>query len=328
MKLSNYFDKKFTQIFFAVMAVLIIVPIFIQRAFTVNVLILCLIWSIMGIGWNFIGGYTGQVSNGHALYFAIGAYVGALSLKWFGLTPWVSMWIGALLSAALAFVIGMPLLRLNGHFFSIATMAIVECSRIIFLNWGFIGGATGVTFLNKKLPSIYTLQFVAKHPFYYVCLAFLMAFILLSKFLENTRFGYYCRAIKANQDSAQSVGINTTRYKSMAYMLSAAVVSIGGALYAQYIQYIDPTMLLPLSTSMLIVLVSVMGGIGTVWGPVLGAFVMITINEYARSMFVQVNGLNFVVYGIMVIIIVLFLPNGLISLWQKFRKKESRAAND
>jgi branched-chain amino acid transport system permease protein len=150
--------------------------------------------------------------------------------------------------------------------------------------------------------------------------------VLLSKALENTRFGFYCQAIKANPESAQSVGINTTNYKSIAYMLSAAVVSIGGALYAQYIQYIDPMMLLPLSTSMLIVLVCVMGGIGTVWGPVLGAFLMTFINEYSRSLFVHINGMKFVVYGVLVILIVLFLPKGLLSIrFNKFYKKERKS---
>jgi branched-chain amino acid transport system permease protein len=326
MKKNQLFDKRFLMTFFSVIAVLVIVPIFIQRPFTVNVLILCLIWSIMGIGWNFIGGYTGQVSNGHALYFAIGAYTGALLLKWFSITPWISMWIGAAVSALVAFVIGMPLLRLSGHYFAIATMAIVESARIIFLNWGLIGGATGVSFLEKIMSSFFTLQFVAKHPFYYVCLIFFALMVLLSKALENTRFGFYCQAIKANPESAQSVGINTTNYKSIAYMLSAAVVSIGGALYAQYIQYIDPMMLLPLSTSMLIVLVCVMGGIGTVWGPVLGAFLMTFINEYSRSLFVHINGMNFVVYGVLVILIVLFLPKGLLSIrFNKFYKKERKS---
>ena len=319
MKLKTSLNKNrgFVLSFIIIMAAMIIIPMFMTRPFAVNVLILSAIWAIMGLGWNFIGGYTGQVSNGHAMFWAIGAYVGALSLKWFRITPWISMWLGVVICMAVAFLIGKPLFRLRGHYFAIATMALVEMTRVIFLNWNWIGGSTGISYFDKTLPEWYTLQFVKKLPFYYVCLAFMAAFIILTKVLEKSKFGYYCRAIKANQDSAESAGVDAAKYKLLAYMISAGVVSIGGALYAQYIQYIDPALLLPLSNSMLIVLVCVMGGIGTVWGPVLGAFLMTSINEYARSILAKFSGLNLVIYGVIVIIIVLFLPNGLISLLHK-----------
>jgi branched-chain amino acid transport system permease protein len=313
-------NQNFILIFSATTLILALLPVFIKNTFSLNVLILCVIWSIMGVGWNFIGGYTGQVSNGHALFFAVGAYVGALCLKWFSMTPWVSMWIGVAIAVMIAYVIGTPLLRLTGHYFAIATMALVESTRILFLNWQWIGAATGVSFLDRSLPEWYTLQFVHKAPLYYVCLGFMLLSVILSKIMESSKFGYYCRAIKANEESAESSGVNAAQYKRRAYMISAAIVSIGGALYAQYLQYIDPMVLLPLSTSMLIVLVCVMGGIGTVWGPVLGAFVMMTINEYSRAYYVRISGLNLVVYGVLVSIIVLFLPKGLISFF-KYKKK-------
>ena len=222
------------------MAVLIIVPMFMTRPFQINVLILSAIWAIMGIGWNFIGGYTGQVSNGHAMFYAIGAYVGALSLKWFQISPWISMWFGVIISMVVAAIIGLPLFRLRGHYFAIATMALVECTRVVFLNWNWIGGSTGVSYFEKGMSEWYTLQFVAKRPFYYVALGFMAIFVILTKVMEKTKFGYYCRAIKANQESAESSGVDAARYKLIAYMISAGIVSIGGALYAQYIQYIDP----------------------------------------------------------------------------------------
>lgn len=310
-------NRGFLLTFVLFMAALIIVSRFISRPFTMNVLILFCIWAIMGLGWNFIGGYCGQVSNGHALFFAIGAYVGGLALRWYTISPWISMWMGLLIAGAVAYVVGTPLLRLRGHYFAIATMALVECARIIFLNWNWIGGATGVSFQMRKLSPWFTMQFKSKHEFFYICLGFVALVVILSKLMENSKFGYYCRAIKANQESAESSGVDAARYKRWAYVISAGVVSLGGALYAQYIQYIDPMVLLPLANSMLIVLVCVMGGIGTVWGPVLGAFVMIAINEYARAYFARFSGLNLVIYGILVIIIVLFLPNGLISLLRR-----------
>ena len=309
-------QKNFLFPFFIVFGLLYLIPVFTKKEFTMNVLILSCIWAILGSGWNFVGGYAGQCSNGHAVFFAIGAYTSAIMLKNWSITPWVAILVGAAISAALAYLIGMLILRLRGPFFAIATMAICECFRYIFLNWKYIGASQGISYFRKDLPELYTLQFISKQPFLYVCVSVLALVVILTKILENTRFGYYCRAIRANQDSAESSGANTSLYKSLAYMLSAAVVSVGGSLYAQYTQYVEPNMLLTLSNSMLIGLVCIMGGVGTVWGPMIGAFIMITIQEYARAAFASVSGLNLVVYGVMVIAIALFLPNGIISLFR------------
>ena len=181
MKLNRILQKNriFMIEFVIVMAILIIVPMFMSRPFQVNVLILSAIWAIMGLGWNFIGGYTGQVSNGHAMFYAIGAYVGALTLKWYHISPWLSMWLGVIISMAVAFVIGRPLFRLRGHYFAIATMALVEATRVIFLNWNWIGASTGVSFFDKTRPEWFTMQFVAKKPSYYIALGF-MALAIIS----------------------------------------------------------------------------------------------------------------------------------------------------
>lgn len=314
-------EKGFVRQVVIVMVILALIPAISRGEFFVSTLCLSVIWAIMGIGWNVIGGYAGQVSNGHAMFFAVGAYVGAWGLKAFHMTPWITMWIGAALCMLLAFIVGWPLLRLRGHYFAISTMAIVECVRIICTNWDLIGGATGVSFFEKEMSPFYTLQFQNRVPFYYICLAFMLAFIIISRIIQQSKFGYYCRAIKANQDSAESAGVNSTSYKRWAYMISAAIVGIGGALYAQYIQYIDPVSLLPLSNSMLIVLIVVMGGIGTIWGPVLGAFIMTFINQYARALFNQLSGLNLFIYGVLCLIIVLFLPKGLISIFTNDKVK-------
>ena len=317
-------EKSFVFQTIIILAVLCLLPVVNRKEFFISTLCLSLIWGIMGLGWNVLGGYTGQVSNGHAMYYAIGAYVGALCLKWWHITPWISMWIGAVISGIIAFIVGYPLLRLRGHYFSIATMAIVECVRIIFTNFELIGGATGVSFFEKKMNPWYSLQFTNRVPFYFICLGFMLAFILICKGIERSKFGYYCRAIKANQDSAEAAGVNAAAYKRAAYVISAAMVSIGGALYAQYIQYIDPVSILPLANSMLIVLVVIMGGIGTIWGPILGAFIMTFINQYSRAFFNQKPGLNLFIYGVLTLAIVLFVPNGLISLIPK-RKGSGKA---
>ena len=316
-------NENFLVSYIIIMLIFCLLPVFIKRAFSVNVLILSLIWAIMGLGWNVIGGYGGQVSNGHAVFYAFGAYTSALCMNWFEMSPWISMWIGAAISTGFAVIIGMPLLRLKGHYFAIATMALAECTRIIFTNWDFVGGATGISCNNRNLPEWYSLQFQEKYPMYYICLGFMALTILAVKIVGSSRFGYGLRAIKENEDAAMSSGVNAPGSKLAAYIISAVIVSIAGSLYAQYVQYIDPVSLLPIANSMLIVLVCVMGGIGTVWGPVLGALLMTHINEYSRAVFARFSGLNLVIYGILVIIIVLFLPEGLISIPDRLRKRKA-----
>lgn len=317
MKDFIYTNSRFMVRFLAGLLIAVILPLMIRQPFTLHVMILICIWAIMGMGWNFIGGYAGQVSNGHALFYGIGAYTCAIGMKYYGLSPWITMWIGVLLAVGTAFLLGAPLLRLRGHYFALATMAIAECGRIIFLNWNYVGGATGIDFFNKAKPSWYTMQFLSKYPYYYIFLTFVALILLLSKALDKSKFGYYLRAIKANEASAQSAGINTSKYKLLAFMLSAGIVSLAGSLYANYLQYIDPSVVMPLNVSLMICLVTVMGGIGTVTGPLIGAIVLTVISEYSRVSLSSINGFDLFLYGALVIVIVLFLPDGLISLFKK-----------
>lgn len=317
-------DKRKLLIVILVLVALVILPLVFTGQFSRNLMTLVIIWSIVGMGWNIIGGYTGQVSNGHSLYYGIGAYAVALSMHYFNLTPWIAMWIGVLVSVAIAFIVGRPLLRLNGHIFAISTMALAECARIVFINVKATGGAAGVYFFNKNVNSWLYMQFSNPLHYYYVYLLFALAILLIVKILDKSKFFYYLRTIKGNEAAAQSVGINVANYKIYAYMLSAAFVSIGGSLYAQFMLYIDPSMLMTLNISMMIVLVAVMGGIGTVLGPVLGAIVLTFISEYSRAFLGKFGGLDLILYGSLVIIIVLFLPGGLISLIGSKNKTKKR----
>lgn len=321
--MKRIYDKNFLIVYLICLAAALIAPQVIHSTFAMNIIILSLIWSIMGVGWNFIGGYAGQVSNGHALYYAIGAYAVAVGTAYYKITPWIMLFVGMAISVVIAYFIGKPLLRLNGAYFLIATMAVAECARIIFLNTKYLGAATGISFLAKKVPQWYTLQFTDKKVYCYVLVAVLALLMLFAKYVDRSKFGYYLRAIKANETSAQASGINTPQQKVRAYMLSAAIVSLAGSLYAPFVLYVDPYTLLPLDKSTMICLVVVMGGVGTVWGPVLGAFVMTFISEYARAIFAGKSGTNMLVYGILVIIIILFMPGGLISLVDGLKKKIS-----
>jgi len=305
----------------AALVTAIALPLIFTDIFIRNVLILTLIWTIIGSGWNVLGGYAGQVSNGHGMFYGLGAYSVGLLLRDFALSPWIAIWVGVLISMAVAYIIGRPLLRLKGHFFAIATMALTECMRIIFNNLKYTNGALGVYLYNKKLQGFAYMQFTNDLYYYYIFLAFTLAILLLIKVLSKKKLFYYFLAIKGNEDAAASVGIDVAKYKRIAYMLSAGIVSIGGSLYAQYMLYTDPSMTMTLTISMMIVLVAIMGGIGTVIGPVVGAIILSFTSQYTRVFLGQYGGLDLILYGTLVILVILFLPGGLTSLPGRLKRR-------
>lgn len=310
---------KSTAVPAAVIAVAVVLPFLNSSLFFRNLLILITIWSVLGMGWNVIGGYTGQVSNGHSLFYGFGAYAVGLTLQYFNLSPWVSIPLGMLMAAGFAWVIGKPVLRLRGHAFAICTMALAECARYICVNVGFTNGAKGVSMFKKGLNPWLYLQFKDARIYYYLFLTVAVAVFFLISHLSKTRFFYYLKTINGNEEAAASVGIDVAKYKVRAFMLSAAIVSLGGSMYAQYMLYFDPASMMTLNISMMIVLVTVMGGIGTTIGPIIGAVVIQILSEYTRAFLGAFGGLDMVLYGTLVIIIVLFLPEGLISLPRKIK---------
>lgn len=305
-----------------------LLPLVARSTFSQHVLVMIVIWSIVGMGWNFLGGYAGQTSTGHAVFFGLGAYTCAVLFKFFNITPWVGIIAGMLISVCVSILIGWPLLRLKGHYFAVASMAVCECCRIIFVNIRTFGGATGLDFLNKRVNKWAAFQ-LEKTESYYVNLIFAVLVLALTIYLDRSKFGYYLRTIRENQSAAESVGIDTTRYKLEAYMLSAAIVSLGGSLYAQYMLYIDPSMLMTLKISLMILLVTVMGGIGTVIGPIIGAVILTLISEYSRALMGGTgSGVDQIIYGVLVILVVLYLPNGVMSLLPKLIRKNNQEATD
>ncbi len=321
-------NKKWFMGLIVCLLIAVIFPQVVRIRFVWNLLSLILVWAIVGMGWNVIGGYCGQVSNGHSLFYGIGAYTVAITCRYWKLSPWISIWIGAAISVALAFIMGKPLLRLKGHVFAISTMALAECGRIIFINWKWVGGATGVYIYTKNVNEWLYMQFKNPLNYYYVFLVFTVAILIVIKALDKSKFFYYLRTIKGNEMAAESVGVNAAKYKNRAYMMSAAIVSIGGSLYAQFLLYIDPSTLMTLNISMMIVLTAVMGGVGTVEGPILGAIVLTTISEYTRVYFGQYGGLDLILYGVLVILIVLFIPGGILSLFQRWNEKRAKSGKN
>lgn len=321
-------------LYLLLLAAAIVLPLVFRQTFIRNMLILIGIWSIAGMGWNYIGGYAGQVSIGHAMFLAIGMYTPAALFDLYRVTPLLSIPLGMLIAAVVAVLAGIPLLRLKGPQFSIATMAMTECVRYLFINLEALGGSSGISIFSKKVNKYLYLQLSANNDkvvYYYIVLAVVVALIVFTMWLDTSRFGYALRTISRNERAAESVGIDTARTKAKAFALSAMVTALAGSLYVQYIQYVDPYTSSTLSISLMICLVTVMGGCGTVFGPVVGATVLTYISQNTRVWFGGTGtGVDLIIYGALVILVVLFLPNGVLSipglLKKRFVKKEAPAA--
>jgi branched-chain amino acid transport system permease protein len=272
--------------------------------------------------WNILAGYCGQVSLGHAVFFGTGAYTSSVLQTQFGVNPWIGLALGAVIAVALSQAIGYPCFRLRGHYFAIATIAIGEIIHTVAINWEFIGGARGLTLPIHK-DSLLAFQFHGtKFLYYYIALALMVCCILVCWHIERSRIGYYLRAIREDTDAAQSVGVSVTKYKLIAIAISAAFVSIGGSFYAQYVLYIDPDSVFPLSLSILVCLLAVVGGVGTLWGPLVGAALMIPLSEFTRIQFGGTgSGVDLIIYGALLTIVAVFQPTGLVGLVRRWRRR-------
>lgn len=291
-------------------------PFLFQARYAQHVLILILLYVTLGSAWNLLGGFAGQLSLGHAAFFGIGAYSAAIVASKSSLSPWLGMLIGPLIVLPLASLVGWICFRLRGPYFTLATIAIGEMIRLVALNWrGLTGGAVGVVIP----PSIFS--GTSKLPYYFVILIIACGTVTLCYFISRSKLGYYLLAIREDQETAESIGINTTRYKLVALSISASLTALAGAFYANYFLFVDPTVVLPLALSVEIVLMAIIGGLGTVQGPVIGAILLKLSSEIFRNQFAKANLL---IYGVLLVVVILFLPEGLLGGLRKLlRRKEA-----
>lgn len=283
-----------------------------------HVLIMFMLFATLSQAWNFIGGFAGQVSFGHATFFGIGAYASLVLLKKFDLSPWVGMFVGGGLSVVVAVVIGYPVFKLKGHYFAISTFAVAEIFERLFNNWDFVEGAIGLPAPVLPEGLINFMWYKTKMPYFYIAFILFVLVLLLAHKIDRSRMGFYFRAIKQSHEAAEGLGIDTTRYKMVAMMISAFLTAICGAFYAQYILYIDPPSVLSLDISIKIVLIAVLGGAGTIIGPILGAAVLIPLSEYSRILLGGTGkGVDLIVFGAMILIISVFQPQGMAGFFKK-----------
>ncbi|MFI5014013.1 MAG: branched-chain amino acid ABC transporter permease [Hyphomicrobiales bacterium] len=308
-----------------VAAAVAVLPLRVQDVYLQNMLVLTLMYAALSQSWNILGGYCGQISLGHAIYFGLGAYTSTLLYTHAGLTPWIGMLAGGALAAVVALILGYPFFRLRGHYFTIATIVVAETALLSMINWDFAGGAQGIQipygpdswlhlqFARNKLPYIYFALGLA-------CITWLVTFAI-----EDSKWGYWWRAVKDNAEAAESLGVEVFRSKMAAAAVSASFTAIGGSFYAAFVSYIDPDSVMGFQFSLLIALPAVLGGIGTLWGPALGAAVLIPLTELTRSYLGgSGNGLDLIIYGVLIMVISLVRPAGLTSL--SFRRRAAQAA--
>jgi len=305
-------------------AIFLIYPLIFTLPFPRHVVIMIFLYATLGLAWNMIGGYAGQISLGHALFFGIGAYSSTLMLMKLGVSPWAGMLAGGCISVIVSFIIGYPCFKLAGHYFAIATIAIGEITQVWMLNWDWAGAAVGLT-LPILPESLINLEFHStKLPYYYIAFFLLILALLITTGIDRSKLGYYFKAIKGDLEGARSLGIHVTKYKFYALALSAFFTSICGSFYAQYVLFIDPDSVFPLMLSVVVCLVATLGGVGTIWGPVIGAFILIPISEFTRIYLGGGGkGTDLIIYGLLIIVISVYQPFGVIGIAKRFRKKES-----
>ncbi len=291
----------------AILGFLLAVPFLpvLSSSYAMHILILMLMWSIIGMAWNLLGGYCGQVSFGHAAFFGMGAYTGGILYHQLGVSAWWGLPVGVVAVTLGALVIGYICLRLRGPYFALGTLAMGEVLRVTAENVEWLTEGTRGIMLEQR-------TWVAKEPYYYVILALAVATYVILQVLVKSKWGYYFVAIREDQDAAESLGIDTTLYKNIALVVSAVFTGVAGGFYTCYAGYIDPEIVFALhDISIVAIMVVMVGGVATRWGPLVGAAIMIVLSEIVRTL-PYIGTAHQTLFGILLIVIIIYLPNGVV----------------
>jgi branched-chain amino acid transport system permease protein len=286
---------------------------------------LVLLYAIAASAWNIVGGYAGQVSVGHVVFFGCGAYAAMGAYAHFGLSPLVGIPAGIVFAVAIAAIIGTPTLRLSGHYFSMATIAVAELVRLVVTNTEYLGAAVGLS--GPTVPrNIFDLSFTSALPYYYLFLVTLAITLAITWWMTSSRMGFYLRAIRDSERAARSLGAPAARTKLYAFMLSAGLTAVAGALYAMMFGFVDPESGLGILISVKILIMAALGGAGLLFGPLVGAAILVPLEELSNS-WLGANGagLTFVVYGAIILLIARFQPGGLLTLANRMWEQRTKA---
>ncbi|MDB5967132.1 MAG: amino acid transporter permease [Polaromonas sp.] len=317
---------KYTLLPAALLALALLLPLAVDASH-LNTVILVLMAAQVGVAWNIVGGYAGQVSLGHAAFYGLGAYTSTLLMVRFGVNPWVGMLAGGGVAALLSLAFGWSCFRLKGHYFAMATIAVAELVQIFFTEWDYGGAAVGL-YVPMDKQGLLWMNFATKLPYYWLALGLLLMTLAVNWWIARSYLGYYFRAIKDEPDAARSIGVNIARYKQVALSVSAFFTALGGSLYAQKELYIDPNSVLSTALSIKMALVAILGGVGTLFGPVIGSVVLTSIEEFSRILFGGTGrGTDVIIYASLIIVIAVFYPTGILGWVRGLRdRRAARAA--
>ena len=298
--------------------VLLLLPLFLSQYF-LGIFVFIFYYAYLGQCWNILTGYTGNISLGHSLYVGIGAYVSTLLVIHLGLSPWMGMFIGGLGATLISLIMGYLAFRfgLRNVYFVLITIAFAEIGRLIALHLKPLGQFMGL-FIDFK-PGMANFQFKGNMPYYYISLGFVVFSLVVVRAIEFSKLGRYMVALREDEDAAESIGVNAFKYKMIALGISSFMTALAGTLYANYIFYLHPSSIMSMAFSIEIILRPIIGGLGTLFGPLIGSFLITPLAEISRAFFARAGfeGLHIVIYGFLLIVSVLFFPRGIYSYIKK-----------
>jgi branched-chain amino acid transport system permease protein len=295
--------------------IVLALPLVVSDHFAIDIFIRVLLFSFIGVAWNLMGGYAKQLSLGHAAYFGLGAYTSTILEIRFGVSPWIGMVAGGGVAMLASLPIGAVCFRLRGPYFAIATIATAQVLMLLFLKFrDFAWGAEGTTLPNLGNSPI-MMQFDAKAAYYYIALALLAIGLAITFRIERSWIGYYLVAVGEDEDAAEAIGVNALKIKRQIYLVSAFLTALAGTFYVQYIYFIDPNTAFSFNVSVEAALVSIVGGIGTMWGPVVGTALLEATSALLQSWLGGSHGgVQLTVYSLILIAVILWRPAGLIGV--------------
>jgi branched-chain amino acid transport system permease protein len=304
------------------LAVLIGLPMVVKSSFAIDIFIRILLFSFIGTAWNLMGGYAKQLSLGHAAYFGLGAYTSTLLEINYDVSPWIGMVVGGVVAVLASLPIGWLCFRLRGPYFTIATIATAQALMLIFLKFrDFAWGAEGTTIPNLGAAPL-MMQFENKSSYYYVVLGLLLVSLLITWLIERSWIGNYLVAIGEDEDAAEAIGVNAPKMKRDIYMISAFLTALAGTFYTQYIYFIDPATAFSFNVSIEAALVSIVGGIGTLWGPLIGTVLLETTSTLLQSWLgSSIGGVQLTVYSLILMAVILWRPTGLMGMIEELRQR-------
>ena len=306
-------------------------PLVVRDAFLLDGLILILMWGAAAAAWNVAGGYAGQISLGHSAFFGLGAYAAALLGTRWEISPWIGLVVGAIIATVTGIVIGFLSNRLRGPYFVLATIAFSQVLLLGASRWrGFTAGSEGIPVPFR--PGFWTLGIADKRTWVWLILALAVVVYLVERYLDRSRRGYQLAAVREDEDAALSLGVPARRLKVAAIAASAALTAATGALWAQYVGFVDPFYVFSVDVSVRFALAAIIGGLGTALGPFLGALLVTTVETYLRAQFGGIGagfvGIYLIIYGTALIVIVRVAPQGLVGwIGARWRRRTAEAAS-